>query len=331
LSNRPTHAALFCEHLSDDLSGLRVVSRAAQAPADGEVRIAVAAAAINFPDLLMTRGAYQFRPPLPFVPGMEGAGTIVECGAHAGSWRIGDAVTFVLRHGAMAQEVVCPIASLSAAPPNLSMQEAACHAINGLTAVVALERIAALRAGETLLVHGARGGVGAACVQLGLHLGARVIASASKVETLDTLAAQGVAVLDARTPFAEAVNAITGGRGADVITDPVGGDVFDESTRCIAFGGRLLVLGFASGRIPTLAANRALIKGFSMMGVRAGEYGRRFPELGAENRERVRRLAASGVLRPHIGLRLPLTRAVEALQALQSRAVAGRVVLDLVD
>ena len=206
MSNPPTHAALVCERLSDDLSGLRVVSRPARAPAAGEVRIAVAAAAINFPDLLMTRGGYQSKPPLPFVPGMEGAGTIVECGAHAASWRIGDAVTFVLRHGAMAQEVVCPIASLSAAPTNLSMQEAACHAINGLTAVVALERIAALRSGETLLVHGARGGVGAACVQLGLHLGARVIASASKVETLDTFASQGVAVVDARTPFAEAVN-----------------------------------------------------------------------------------------------------------------------------
>ena len=125
------------------------------------------------------------------------------------------------------------------------------------------------------------------------------------------------------------MNALTGGRGADVIADPVGGDVFDESTRCIGFGGRLLVLGFAGGRIPTLAANRALIKGFSMIGVRAGEYGRRHPALGAENRERVRALAAAGVLRPAIGLCLPLTRAVDGFRALQSREIGGRIVIEM--
>jgi NADPH2:quinone reductase len=322
------HAALVCERLSQDLSGLRVVSRAAQELRAGEVRIAVAAAAVNFPDLLMTRGAYQFKPPLPFVPGMEGAGTIVECGAGVASWHVGDAVTFVMRHGAMAQEIVCPVDALTAAPQALSMDEAGCHAINGVTAVVALERLARLQTGETLLVHGARGGVGAACVQLGLHLGARVIASGSRVETLAPLAALGVHVVDARAGFAEAVKALTGGRGADAIADPVGGEVFVESTRCIAFGGRLLVLGFASGTIPTLAANRALIKGFSMIGVRAGEYGRRFPERGAENRERVRALAAAGVLRPAIGLRVPLAHAVEGFRALQSREVSGRIVID---
>ena len=327
MSNPSPHAALVCEHLSENLTGLRIVSRPAQDLGAREVRIAVAAAAVNFPDLLMARGAYQFKPTLPFVLGMEGAGTIVECGAEVTDWRVGDAVTFVVRHGAMAQEIVCPLEALTAAPEGLSLDEAGCHALNGLTAVVALERIARLQAGETLLVHGARGGVGTACVQLGLHRGARVIASASRMETLVSLAAQGVEVVDARAAFGEAVNDLTNGRGADVIADPVGGDVFDESTRCIAFGGRLLVLGFAGGRIPTLAANRALIKGFSMMGVRAGEYGRRHPEQGAENRERVRQLAAAGVLRPGIGLRLPLERAVEAFRALQSREIPGRIVL----
>ncbi|MGH8516006.1 MAG: NADPH:quinone oxidoreductase family protein [Panacagrimonas sp.] len=327
MSNRSPHVALVCEHLSESLSGLRIVSRPAPELGPGEVRIVVAAAAVNFPDLLMARGAYQFKPPLPFVPGMEGAGPIVECGPDVTDWHVGDAVTFVMRHGAMAQEIVCPVDALTAAPTGLSLDEAGCHALNGLTAVVALERVTRLQAGETLLVHGARGGVGAACVQLGLHLGARVIASGSHVEALAALAAQGVEVVDVRTPFGDAVNGLTDGRGADVIADPVGGDVFDESTRCIAFGGRLLVLGFASGRIPTLAANRALIKGFSVMGVRAGEYGRRHPERGAENRERVRQLAAAGVLRPRIGLRLPLERAVEAFRALQSREIHGRIVL----
>ena len=328
MTTRPPHAALICERLSDDFSGLRLAQRPTQRPGRGEVRIAMAAAAINFPDVLMTRGAYQFEPPLPFVPGMEGAGTIVECGDEVAPWRVGDAVSVVLRCGALAQEVVCPVESIAAAPQGLSMDEAACHAINGLTAVVALERIGRLQEGETLLVHGARGGVGTACVELGLHLGARVIASASNVEALAPLVSRGVEVIDARTAFGETVKALTGGRGADVVADPVGGDVFDESTRCIAFGGRLLVIGFASGRIPTLAANRALIKGFSMMGVRAGEYGRRFPQRGAENRERVRRLATAGVLRPRIGLRLPLERAVEGFQALASRGMPGRIVLE---
>lgn len=328
MTDRTSHAALICERLSDDFSGLRVASRPAQRPGPGEVRIAMAAAAINFPDVLMTRGDYQFKPPLPFVPGMEGAGTIVECGQGVARWRVGDAVTVMLRHGAMAQEIVCPVEAIVAAPEGLSMDEAACHAINGLTAVVALERIGRLQRGETLLVHGARGGVGAACIELGLHLGARVIASASRAQSRAALASRDIEVIDARSAFGEAVKALTGGRGADVIADPVGGDVFDESTRCIAFGGRLLVIGFASGRIPTLAANRALIKGFSLMGVRAGEYGRRFPQLGAENRARVRTLAAEGVLRPRVGLRVPLARAVEAFQALASRAVSGRIVLE---
>lgn len=331
MTDRTPHAALICERLSDDFSGLRVASRPAQRPGPGEVRIAMAAAAINFPDVLMTRGAYQFKPPLPFVPGMEGAGTIVECGEGVAPWRIGEAVSVMLRHGAIAQEIVCPVEAIAAVPQGLSMHQAACHAINGLTAVVALERIGRLQGGETLLVHGARGGVGAACIELGLHLGARVIASASDPGTLAPLSSRGVDVIDARTAFGETVKALTGGRGADVIADPVGGDVFDESTRCIAFGGRLLVLGFASGRIPALAANRALIKGFSMMGVRAGEYGRRFPQQGAENRERVRRLAAEGVLRPRVGRSLPLARAVEGFRALASRTVDGRIVLDLGD
>lgn len=295
----------------------------------GEVRVAVHAAAINFPDLLMVRGQYQFKPALPFVPGMEGAGTVIECGPQVTRWRVGDPVGFVLREGAMAQEVVCASDALSAAPQGLSLAETGCHIVNGLTAVVALERVARVQRGETLLVHGARGGVGSACVELGIHLGARVIASASRPAALSSLARRGVAIVDSGLAFSQSVLGLSDGRGADVIADPVGGAVFDESTRCVAFGGRLLVLGFASGRIPTLAANRALIKGFSMMGVRAGEYGRRHPERGAENRKRVSELATSGVFRPTIGLRVSLGNAVDGFRALQSREAGGRVVLEL--
>lgn len=321
--------ALVCERLGEDLSGLRVVPCSPDTLGPQQVRVAMSHAAVHFPDLLMLRGAYQFKPELPFVPGLEGAGVITACGAAVTDWRVGDPVNVMVRHGTMAQELVCDTAALSPWPSALRAEQAACFAVNGLTAVVALERLARLDPGETVLVHGARGGVGAACVALALHRGARVLATATQPESLADLVACGVRVLDARTAFAPAVLEATGGRGADVVCDPVGGEVFHESTRCIAFGGRLLVLGFASGTIPTLAANRALIKGFSLIGVRAGEYGRRDPVRGAENRERVSALAQAGVLCPQVALRVPLHEAASAFRALASRAYSGRIVLDL--
>jgi len=200
--------------------------------------------------------------------------------------------------------------------------------VTGLTACVALARLGQLARGETLLVHGARGGVGQACVQLGLHLGARVIATASEPSRLSELAAMGVQVLPSRG-FRSAVLEATAGHGADVVADPVGGDVFDESQRCIAFGGRLLVLGFASGRIPALEANRALIKGFSVIGVRAGEYGRHWPERHREHLTAVHWLAEAGVLRPVIGARFALADAKAALAAMASRSVTGKIVVTI--
>jgi NADPH2:quinone reductase len=192
---------------------------------------------------------------------------------------------------------------------------------------VALHRRAHIQAGETVLVHGAAGGVGLAAVDLALLAGARVIATASTPEKRAFLAGYGAHHVLAPGGFREAVKEITDGAGADVIYDPVGGDVFDESVRCIAFDGRLLVIGFAGGRIPTIAANMALIKGFSVIGVRAGEYGRRFPDRGRETIAAIWALAESGMVRPHVHAALPLDRAREALLMLPTRSVIGKLVV----
>jgi NADPH2:quinone reductase len=258
---------------------------------------------------------------------MEGTGVVLEAG-HARGWQVGDRVGLGGKHGLLAEQVVVPGASLRALPAGMPLEDAAAVMVTGLTAWVALARIGRLQRGETLLVHGARGGVGQACVQIGLHLGAKVIATATQPARLADLAALGVQVLPS-TGFRSAVLDATAGRGADVVADPVGGDVFDESARCTAFGGRLLVLGFASGRIASIDSNRPLIKGFSVVGVRAGEYGKHFPAHHAEHLAAVHRLAEAGVLKPAIGARYPLAQAKEALAAMARREVTGKIVVTI--
>ena len=200
---------------------------------------------------------------------------------------------------------------------------------------MALVRRARLEPGEWVLVHGAAGGVGLACVDLAQRLGARVIAASASPEKLAAIDAlyHPDALVDVRDGFRDQVKALTGGRGADVVYDPVGGDIFDESVRCIAFDGRLLVIGFTSGRIPTVSVNMPLIKGFSVVGVRAGEYGRQFPERGKENIAAIDALAAAGEIRPHVHAELPLSRWREGFDLLADRRVVGKVILrpDLTD
>ena len=319
--------ALVCRQLSDDLSGLQVQRWALPPLGPADVRVRMQAAALNFPDLLMTQGGYQYKPALPFVVGMEGAGIVAEAGPASG-WAVGQAVMLAGKTGLLAEQVVMPGDALRPVPLGVALETAAATQVTGLTAWVALARLGRLQRGETLLVHGARGGVGQACVQIGRHLGARVIATATDPARLQALADQGVTLLPA-SGFRDAVLAATDGRGADVVADPVGGDVFDESTRCTAFAGRLLVLGFASGRIPTLAINRPLIKGFSVIGVRAGEYGRHFPAHGREHHAAVQRLLADGVLRPVIGARFALADAKQALAAMAGRRVTGKIVVTM--
>ena len=298
-------------------------------PGPGEVRVRVRAAAINFPDLLMTRGDYQLKPDLPFVSGLEFAGEVDAMGEGVSGWQAGDAVVGGNRFGAMAEYAVVPAAALRRKPEALGWDEAAAYPVAYLTAYVALVRCARIEPGETLLVHGAAGGVGLATVDLAKALGVRVIAAASSAAKRDAITRSYApdAMIAAEPGFREAVKALTGGKGADVIFDPVGGDVFDESTRCIAFGGRLLVIGFASGRIPEVSVNMPLIKGFSVVGVRAGEYGRRFPERGAENVAAIDALAAAGRIRPHVHAALDLADWREGFAMLERREVVGKVVL----
>jgi NADPH2:quinone reductase len=214
-------------------------------------------------------------------------------------------------------------------PAGLSFAQAAALRAAYLTAWVALVRRAVVVPGEWLLVHGAAGGVGLAAVDLARSLGLRTIAVASgeAKRAAITRAFAPEHVIEAGPGFRDKVLEITNGRGVDVVYDPVGGDVFDESTRCIAFAGRLLVIGFASGRIPTLAANIALIKGFSVIGVRAGEYGRRFPDLGRANVAAIRQLAEEGAIAPQVHAEVPLDRWRDAFAAMEDRAVVGRTVI----
>lgn len=324
-----TMRALQVRRLSDDLGGLGVMDAPIPQPGAGEVLVRIEAAALGFPDLLMTRGAYQAKPPLPFVPGMEAAGTVV-LAPSGGRWREGDKVIVggltggVAQFGAFAQQAVMPL------PQSLSMAEGAALRAAYLTAWVALVRRGLAQGGEWLLVNGAAGGVGLAAVDLGMALGLRVIAAAStqaKRDAITALYAPHHVIDGAPGSLREHVLEITGGHGADLIFDPVGADVFDQSTRCIAFDGRLLVVGFAGGRIPQIGVNMPLIKGFSVIGVRAGEYGRRFPEKGAQNIESILGLAEAGHIHPHVHATYPLDQWASAYRAMEQRTVIGRSVI----
>jgi len=321
--------ALIVRTLSDDLSTLKMEDRALPAPGKGEVKVRLRAASVNFPDILMVQGKYQLKPELPFSPGMEGAGDVVAVGEGVARVKVGDKVVFGSRFGCYAEEIVVPEAAVRALPRGFDYAKGAAYPAAYLTAYVGLVRRGTLQAGETLLVHGAAGGVGLAAVDLGKLLGATVIATASSDEKRAFLKSYGADHVLASSGFREAVKDLTQGRGADVIYDPVGGDVFDESVRCIAFGGRLLVIGFTSGRIPTVSVNMPLIKGFSVVGVRAGEYGRQFPAKGVENIRTIDTWAAEGKIRPHVCAPLPLERALEAMAMLQNRKVIGKVVLTM--
>ncbi|MFZ4069799.1 MAG: NADPH:quinone oxidoreductase family protein [Caulobacterales bacterium] len=319
--------ALVCHSLSDDFRGVSVAEIDAPQPGPGEMAVRVRAASVNFPDLLMCQGLYQFKPEPPFTPGMDIAGDVVDLGAGVSGFAIGDEVTAGVRLGGFAEIALVSAAAAKPKPAAFDWAKASAYQAAYLTAYVALHRRAHVQRGETVLVHGAAGGVGLACVDLARRAGATVIATASTPEKRKFLAGYGADhVLDA-TGFRDHVKAMTGGRGADVIYDPVGGDVFDESVRCIAFDGRLLVIGFTSGRIPTISANMPLIKGFSVVGVRAGEYGRQFPERGRENLDAIWALADAGEIRPHICAELPLSRALEGFAMLRERRAFGKVVL----
>lgn len=295
----------------------------------GEARVRLEACGINFPDTLIIAGKYQHRPELPFIPGVESAGVITELGPGCGAWRAGDRVITRQRTGGYAEEIVRPAQDLLRLPLGFSFAEGASFTVAALTAYHALVQRAALAAGETLLVHGAAGGVGLAAVELGKLLGARVIATASSAEKLAVARRRGAdEVIDyAAEDFVERVRRITSGAGADVIFDPVGGEVLKQSLRAVAWGGRILVVGFAGGAIPELAANRILLRSCSVIGVRAGEASRVQPELAKAALEALLALAEAGHLRPHIARTLPLRSYAEGMRLLMERQAIGRIVL----
>lgn len=297
----------------------------------GQVRVAIRAAGINFPDVLMVAGGYQHKPPLPFVPGMEAAGEVIEAADDVEQWRSGDRVILRLRPGTFAEQAVVKPEQLLPLPAAYSFVQGAAFAVGNLTAYHALVDRGRLQAGETALIHGASGGVGMAAVKLAKLLGADVIATGGSDVKLAVVKAAGAdhVINIAAGGFRDTVKALTGGAGADVIYDPVGGDVFDESLRCINWGGRLLVVGFADGRIPEIPVNYPLLKGCTVIGLRAGEHARRDPAGGRRNVETLLRHAEAGELAPHVHDVLPLARTVDAMQMIIDRQVVGKLVLSV--
>ena len=303
----------------------------------GEALIRVAAAGVNFPDRLMVAGLYQYKPPPPFVPGMEISGEVVALRARPGSAvrpevRPGARVVAALRGGGFAELATAPLAQVRPVPDGFDDIAAAAYPVAAQTARVALVERGGLGSRDRVLVLGAGGGVGRAAVQLAAAHGATVIAVASTAEKRAAAAAAGARhLLAPEGDLKPQVGALTGGRGADLVYDPVGGALFERAIRALAWGGRYLVVGFASGRIPTLAVNRALIRGISVIGVRAGEQLRRNPASGPRIHRAIDRLAARGKLTPHVHAVLPLRSAAAALAALADRSVVGKIVLRVGD
>lgn len=302
-------------------------------PGPGEALIRIRRVGVNFPDKLIVAGGYQLKPPLPFVPGTEVAGEVKEIvpaddepvPAHI---RVGAEVMATMRTGAYATAAVVPFEAIRPMPANFSLSQAAAHPVGAQTAYVALVERGGLAAGETALILGGAGGVGLAAVQLARALGARVIATGSTPEKraalLEAGADHAIAPAD---DLKRTVSDLTNGRGVDLVYDPVGGDAFDQAIRTLAWGGRILIVGFASGRIPTVSVNYALIKGISIIGVRAGEYVRQRPESGPAIHRAVDEFAAAGQLVPTIHAEVPLANAAKAMRMLERREVIGKLVL----
>jgi NADPH2:quinone reductase len=295
----------------------------------GAMRIDVHAAGCNFFDILMVKGQYQVKPSFPFTPGAEVAGVVTEVGPSVEGFAKGDRVFSSAGLGGFAEQAVVSARNAWALPEGMSFEEGAALPIIYPTSYAGLVNRAALQAGETLLVHAAAGGVGIAAVQIGKALGARVLATAGGREKLEVARQAGADVLIDYTQddFVEAVKAATDGRGADVIYDSVGGDVFDRSLKCIAWNGRLLVIGFAGGRIPEVKANRILLKQISVVGLHWGAHAQHEPEAIPRVFERLFELYEQGAIRPVIYGTYPLERVAEALSDLGSRKTYGKVIV----
>jgi NADPH2:quinone reductase len=300
-------------------------------PGPGRVVVAVAAAALNFADILVCQGRYQEHPPLPFTPGMEAAGTVTAVGDGVDRALVGRrfAVLPSAPHGGLADQCEAEPAALYPIPDGMGDRAAAALVVTYQTAWFGLVRRAGLQAGETLLVHAGAGGTGSAAIQVGRALGAHVIATAGGADKVAICTSLGADLaLDYReTDFVDAVNDATGGRGADVVYDTVGGDTFDRSRKCIAWEGRIVVVGFAGGRIPEVPANHLLVKNYSVVGVYWGSYRARAPELVTRAHDQLVAWHADGLVDPLVMAVHPLEQVPAALASLGSRATYGKLVI----
>ena len=298
-------------------------------PGPGEVVISVKAAGVNFPDVLIIQNKYQVKPPLPFSPGSEVAGVIKDLGDGVTMFKPGEKVMAITGYGGFAQEVKADARRVLKLPPSMDFRTAAAFGLAYATSDHALRDRGALKAGDTLLVLGASGGVGLAAIEIGKAVGARVIACASTDEKLAVCREHGA---DATINYAaedlrDRIKALTGGNGPDVVYDPVGGPFTEPALRSIAWRGRLLVVGFAAGDIPKIPLNLTLLKGCSIVGVYWGDFARREPERFAAAMDQLGRWHAEGRIKPHVSRTFPLERAADALQLMAERKVSGKLVL----
>ncbi|HFL7940900.1 TPA: NADPH:quinone oxidoreductase family protein [Pseudomonas putida] len=298
-------------------------------PRKNEILLDVQAAGVNFPDTLIIEGKYQFQPPLPFSPGGEAAGVVAAVGEKAGALKVGDRVMALTGWGAFAEQVAVPFYNVLPIPASMDFSTAAAFGMTYGTSMHALRQRGQLQAGETLLVLGASGGVGLAAVEIGKAMGARVIAAASSAEKLAVAKAAGADELIDYTQASlrEEIKRLTGGQGVDVIYDPVGGELFEQAVRGLAWNGRLLVVGFASGSIPQLAANLVLLKGAAVLGVFWGAFAQRQPEDNAANFKQLFAWHAEGKLKPLVSQTYPLAEAGAAIEKLGQRQAVGKLVV----
>lgn len=294
-----------------------------------EVLLDVHAAGVNFPDTLIIEGKYQFQPPLPFSPGGEAAGVVAAVGAKAGAFQVGQRVMVLTGWGAFAEQVAVPYYNVLPIPDSMDFTTAAALGMTYGTSLHALRQRANLQPGETLLVLGASGGVGLAAVEIGKAMGAKVIAAASSADKLAVAKAAGAdELIDYSTSsLKDEIKRLTGGQGVDVIYDPVGGELFDQAVRGLAWNGRLLVVGFASGVIPQLPVNLALLKGAAVVGVFWGAFAQRQPQDNAANFRQLFAWHAEGKIKPLVSKTYPLAEAGSAIEQLAQRKAVGKLVV----
>ncbi|HRD98515.1 MAG TPA: NADPH:quinone oxidoreductase family protein [Rubrivivax sp.] len=322
--------AIVCHELTGP-EGLRLEERPPPHPGPQQVLLRVHACGVNFADSLITRGEYQRQPPLPFIPGFEVAGEVIGLGPEVSGFAVGDRVIAVTSHGGYAEQVAVDAGRCVPMPASMCWTDGAAFPIVFGTSHVALCHRAHLRQGETLVVHGAAGGVGLTAVAIGAHLGATVIATANGSDKLEVARQHGAHFgIDTGCEDVRArIKALTAGRGADVVYDPVGGDLFTASLRSIAFEGRILVIGFASRTVPQIPANHLLVKNVDVIGVNWPAYAELNPQVMTQSLHELLQWARAGAIRPHVSSTYPLERTVDGIQQVVARRSTGKVVVVL--